>query len=384
MILRTLTSFLKRGLSDFPAMALLGPRQCGKTTLAKNLRGQYFDLELAQERLRLDLQWSEIENAKRLVIFDEAQAWPELFNRLRSAIDRDRKRCGRFLLLGSVSPSLTQQVSESLAGRMGLCELTPLLPQEVSNRRLDALWLYGGYPDGGILSSKHYPSWQSHYLNLLAQRDLPQWGLPSKPFVTERLFKMLALHHGQILNATQMGGSLGVSYHTIQNYLGFLRGAYLIRILEPYHANLKKRLLKSPKIYWRDSGLLHSLLGLENKADLFSQPWVGQSWEGWVIEQIHNMLTTRGVRFESSYFRTQDGLEADLVLKFNKTTIVVEIKLTTAPDVRDFDKLRRIGRLVHATHLCLISRTAKSQIGSNELSCHLWDFLEWIENRVLT
>ena len=182
MIKRSVQRQISKRLRDYPALALVGPRQSGKTTLAKSLGGAYFDLEQESERLRLDLEWEKVAAGKELLILDEAQSWPDVFPRLRGAIDGDRKRMGRFLLLGSVSPSLMVQVSESLAGRLSLIELTPLLLSELEtkasqNRR----WLCGGYPDGGVLEPKHYPQWQLDYLALLTQRDLPAWGLPVKP-----------------------------------------------------------------------------------------------------------------------------------------------------------------------------------------------------------
>ncbi|MBW1810410.1 MAG: AAA family ATPase, partial [Deltaproteobacteria bacterium] len=193
-------------LTNYPAVALIGPRQCGKTTLAQYIDGVYFDLEQQSERLRLDLEWDVLMAGKDLVIMDEAQSWPEVFTRLRGAIDQDRKRMGRFLLLGSVSPSLMIHVSQSLAGRLSLVELTPFLLSELetkaSRRRR---WLYGGYPDGGVLEPKRFPRWQLDYLALLTQRDLPTWGLPAKPQTTDRLLRMLAALHGQVWNASQVG-----------------------------------------------------------------------------------------------------------------------------------------------------------------------------------
>ncbi len=268
-----------------------GARQCGKTTLARSLGGEYFDLEQPAERLRADLQWEELRRADRLVTFDEAQSWPELFERLRGAIDADRARHGRFLLLGSVSPALTRQVSESLAGRLSLVELSPLLWNELeTDTARRRLWLCGGYPDGGVLTPRAFPHWQRDYLTLLTQRDLPTWGLPAKPQTTERLLRMLAALHGQVWNASQVGQSLGLSYHTVNAYLDFLVGAFLIRRLPPYSGNIRKRLVKSPRVYWRDTGLLHALLNTPDDATLLGQPWVGASWEGFVIEQALGAL----------------------------------------------------------------------------------------------
>lgn len=199
MILRKFRKLLRDRLAAYPAVALIGPRQCGKTTLARSLGGAYFDLEQASERLRLDLAWDSLVAGKELVILDEAQASPEAFVRLRGAIDEDRRQKGRFLLLGSVSPALMTQVSESLAGRLSLIELTPFLWTELKTKTLrERRWLCGGYPDGGVLKRKNFPQWQRDYLQLLVQRDLPAWGLPAKPQTTDRLLRMLAATHGQV------------------------------------------------------------------------------------------------------------------------------------------------------------------------------------------
>ena len=202
MIQRHVRRQLMVRLAAYPAVALIGPRQCGKTTLARSMAGVYFDLEQEPERLRLDLEWDGLVAGKALVILDEAQSWPEIFARLRGAIDDDRRRMGRFLLLGSVSPSLMHHVSESLAGRLSLVELTPLLSTELrAKASRDRLWFRGGYPDGGVLEPGPYPRWQLDYLALLAQRDLPAWGLPAKPQTTDRMLRMLAVLHGTIWNA---------------------------------------------------------------------------------------------------------------------------------------------------------------------------------------
>ena len=301
---------LRSRLDDYPAVAVVGPRQCGKTTLARSLGGRYFDLEQEPDRLRLDLTWEEAVDGRELVVLDEAQAWPEVFPRLRGAIDGDRGRNGRFLLLGSVSPALMTQVSESLAGRLSVIELTPLLWSELtSDRQRQRYWLFGGYPDGGVLNGRRFPVWQRDYLNLLAQRDLPNWGLTAHPQVTQRLLRMLAAVHGQEWNASQLGKSLGLSYHTVNGYLDYLEGAFLIRRLPAYHANIRKRLVKRPKVYWRDTGLLHALLNTSDRETLLRQPWVGASWEGFVIDQVLGALQCFGRPFEPYHLRTSDQRE---------------------------------------------------------------------------
>ena len=278
---------LRARLDVYPAAALVGPRQCGKTTLARSLDGRYFDLEQEPDRLRVDLEWETIIRGSALVVLDEAQAWPDIFPRLRGAIDSNRKRNGRFLLLGWVSPALMTNVSESLAGRLSIVEMTPLLRSELRNdTQRERLWLFGGYPDGGVLNGRGFPLWQRDYLSLLVQRDLPNWGLPARPQLTSRLLRMLAAIHAQEWNASQIGKSLGLSYHTVNNYVDYLEGAFLVRRLPPYFANIRKRVIKRPKLYWRDTGLLHALLNVRDRDTLLNQPWVGASWEGFVIEQI--------------------------------------------------------------------------------------------------
>lgn len=355
---RLVSDLLARRLAESPAVALTGPRQAGKTTLARSLGGVYFDLEQESERLRLDLEWSRVAAGPELVILDEAQSWPEVFPRLRGAIDEDRRRNGRFLLLGSVSPALMTRVSESLAGRLSLIELTPLLWSEVPEEAVpERLWLRGGFPDGGVLGPGAFPRWQTDYLELLVLRDLPEWGLPARPQTTQRLARMLAAVHGQTWNASQVGKSLGLSYHTVDSYLDYLEGAFLVRRLPAYHANLKKRLVKSPKVFWRDSGVLHSLLNPTDYRSLLAQPWVGASWEGFVIEQILGHLSALGRRHQAFHLRTSDGQEIDLLLEIDGELWAVEAKLTASPSPADMRRLDRVADLVGASRRWLITQS---------------------------
>ena len=376
MIFRKTTGLVLERLATYPAVALTGARQCGKTTLARSMDGVYFDLEQESDRLRLDLEWDRRVRGRDLMILDEAQSWPEIFPRLRGAIDQDRQRSGRFLLLGSVSPSLMVRVSESLAGRLSLVELNPFLWSELETAPRRRRWLCGGYPDGGVITPERYPQWQKDYLALLAQRDLPTWGLPAKPQTTDRFLHMLAALNGQPWNASQVGQSLGISYHTVNHYLDFLVGAFLIRRLPPYQANIRKRLVKSPKLYWRDTGLLHALLSVPDERGLLRQPWVGASWEGFVIEQVIGELTSGGQPFSPYYFRTSDQHELDLVLDLSGELWAVEVKLTASPGPADLSRLDKAADMVGASRRFLISQTSRPAGDERRASLDLPSFLE--------
>jgi predicted AAA+ superfamily ATPase len=365
MIKRLIENVLRNRLTEYPAIALIGPRQAGKTTLAKSLTKD-------------DSQWDNlIVNTGNLIALDEAQSWPEIFPRLRAAIDKERSRSGRFLLLGSVSPMLMTHVSESLAGRLGIIYLSPLLlcefPDMAAN--LDKVWLAGGYPEGGALSEGRFPQWHRDYLSLLIQRDLRNWGLQAKPTMTERLVSILAALHGQLWNASNVSQALGISHPTVNTYLDYLEGAFLIRRLLPFHVNIHKRLVKSPKIYWRDSGLLHSILNVAEFNLLFNQPWVGASWEGFVIEQIISTLEGLGKHCRPFFFRTHDRHEIDLVLDFGSHLWAIEIKLTSSPSDDDLRRLTASAKLIGANRSILISRLGESTASASVMVSNLPDFL---------
>jgi predicted AAA+ superfamily ATPase len=268
-------------------------------------------------------------------------------------------------------------VSESLAGRLALVELAPLLYVELKTQASkERLWLCGGYPDGGVLQPRHFPRWQDDYFNLLTQRDLPAWGLPARPQVTQRLSRMLAAVHGQTWNASRLGQSLGLNYQTVNSYLDYLEGAFLVRRLQPYHDNLKKRLVKSPKVYWRDSGLLHALLNVRNRDELLAQPWVGASWEGFVIEQILGALSAVGKPAEAFHLRTSDQHEIDLILALDHELWAIEVKLTTNPGSDDLRRLEKTAELIGADRRFLVSQTTQVIEGEKTVSCSLPWLLE--------
>ncbi len=379
MIKRLLSNLLKQRLKRFPAVALLGPRQAGKTTLSKTFSTLYYDLEQQEEQLRLDLNWNSITQSKQLIVLDEAQAMPGIFPRIRGAVDLNRKQNGRFLLLGSVAPALAKNVSESLAGRLAICELSPLILKEFKeNCDENLLWLRGGFPDGGILQKQNFPNWQNDYLTMLAQRDLPAWGLPAKPQTTMRLFKMLAACHGQIWNASHVGSSMGLSYHTVNHYLDYLQNAYLIYLLQPFHANIRKRLVKNPKVFWRDSGLLHAVMGVKTMDSLLTQPWVGASWEGWILNQIILTLQAAGESFDAFFFRTSEGYEIDLILEFSKGRWAFEFKLSSTPSPNDMRRLNMMADLIKADKRILVSKTDKFEANSKFISGNIRQCLKQI------
>jgi predicted AAA+ superfamily ATPase len=373
MIDRSLAQLIRRRLARFPAVIVVGPRQCGKTTLARTLARSYFNLEAPEERTRLDATWPEVMAGGGPVVFDEAQHWPELFGRLRGEIDARRKENGRFILVGSIAPSLMRNVGESLAGRMAVLELAPFDLGEVDD--VNRLWRHGGFPDGGVLEAGAYPVWQENYLRTMAERDLPAWGLPAKPMVTHRLFRMVAAEQGAILNLSKLGQSLGLSHHTVNTYLDHLEGAFLIRRLPPYLPNLRKRLVKAPRLYWRDTGVLHALLRLPAGDDLLAHPWAGASWEGFVIEQILSVRSSRGETCEAYFFRSHDGYEVDLVLETGRLREVIEIKLTSGPAPEDLARLDKVAAMVAASRRVLLCRVRNSVTTGSRWVVNLRDYL---------
>ena len=354
MLLRRKKTQIIQALEAFPAVVLIGPRQCGKTTLAKTLSTRYYDLEIESERLRLDLDWHKLCDTNELIVLDEAQTFAEIFPRLRAAIDLRRKVFGPFLILASVAPALMQDVAESLAGRAALLELTPLSLGEVPYSETRALWRFGGFPDGGVLDAARYPLWQESYLQLIIQRDLPNLGLPAKPILTERMLKMIAALHGQEWNASKLGASLGINYQTVNSYLEYLHGAFLTSALVPFEVNVKKRLVKRPKVYLRDSGLLHALLGVGRGDDILSKPWVGASWEGFVIEQILAALDCSQGTPTPYFVRTSSGEEIDLVLQYRGQLWAFEIKLTGEPTREHAKALRTLAPALGADRRILV------------------------------
>jgi predicted AAA+ superfamily ATPase len=328
---------IRQQLGLSPAVAILGARQIGKTTLAKQIAAEfpdsiYLDLENAQARAKLEQADVFFEaNRNRLVVLDEIQNAPELFSTMRGEIDADR-RPGRFLILGSASFKLLQQ-SQSLAGRLALVDMAPLLLSEVhqSFEDIQTLWVRGGFP-GSYTAPQDDASWlwRDAFVRHFLHSDLPALGINVEPELMRRFWRMVAHLHGQLFNASSIAASLGVSSPTVTRYLDHLVQSLMLRRLEPFHANLGKRLVKSPKIYVRDSGLLHYLLGMRNVHDLMGHPNTGASWEGFCIEQICNHLPTGA---SVSFYRTAAGAELDVVVETGRETIGFEIKFSSAPKV---------------------------------------------------
>ena len=320
-----------------PAVGILGPRQIGKTTLAKTFAAQssnsiYLDLDTAQAMARLVNPSAFFQaNRHRLVILDEIQNQPELLSELRGEIDLDR-RPGRFLLLGSASFKLLKQ-SQSLAGRLSLVDMSPLLLSEIYQTFNDTqtLWVRGGFPNSYLAKSVNASwDWRAALIRHFLNTDLPGLGITVEPQLMYRFWRMVAHLHGQMFNASSVATSLGISASSAGRYLDHLCDALMVRRLEPYFINLGKRLVKSPKVYVRDSGLLHSLLGIREVNDLLGHPSTGASWEGFVIEQIAAHLPEGALM---SFYRTAAGVELDVIVEMGRRKLGFEVKFSSSPKV---------------------------------------------------
>ncbi len=342
MIERKLQKKILRSLEQFPVVGILGSRQVGKTTLAKEIKNHigkasvYIDLELPSDLNKLqepELYLSQFIGKDKLVIIDEVQRMPDLFPLLRSLVDRDRKP-GRFLILGSASRDLIRQSSETLAGRIIYHELMPFSISEVGKTLQDIkkLWLNGGYPESYLAKDDDFSFiWRHAFIKTYLERDIPQLGIRIPAPQLRNFWTMIAHCHGQLWNASQISKSLGVTAPTVAHYQSILEETFIVRSLKPYFQNIKKRLVKSPKVYIRDSGLLHALLMNKTFNELQGHPLIGNSWEGFVIEQIISMLPAE---WEAYFYRTSAGAEIDLVIfPGQQEPIAVEVKYSSAPKV---------------------------------------------------
>ncbi len=329
---------VEKSLMKYPVVGILGPRQVGKTTLAKMIKDRikkdvvYLDLELPSDLNKLqdpELYISQFTNM--LVIIDEIQRMPSLFPLLRALTDRQRI-AGRFLILGSASPELIRHSSESLAGRIIYHELSPFIFQEIDGKKIQKLWLRGGFPQSYLSENDDESfTWREAFIKTYLEMDIPQLGIRIPAQQLRRFWTMIAHSHAQLWNASKIAGSLGISAPTVRSYLDILEETFIVRQVQPYHSNIKKRLIKSPRVYIRDSGLLHALLNIRTIEDLHGHPSLGSSWEGFVVEQIMGIFPER---WQAYFYRTGAGAEIDLVLFDGKhKSIAIEIKYSMSPKI---------------------------------------------------
>ena len=330
---RLLDNNLKDYIGYFPATAILGPRQCGKSTLIKEFlkdreESIYLDLQLESDRLKLSNPEQFFSyNEDKQICLDEVQRVPGIYSTLKSIIDKNR-RAGRFIILGSASRDLIKQSSESLAGRIGYLELSQYIFPEISEyKSVKDLWVQGGFPDSFLASLKLSQNWRNNFIRTFLERDIPQIGFSSPADTIGRLWKMLAHNHGQTLQLSNLGRSLGVSHTTVRNYIDLLNQTFMTRELKPLESNIGKRLVKSSKLYIRDSGILHSLLNISDFNELVSHPVFGFSWEGFVINNICTYLND----YEAYLYKTTQGAELDLILIKGDKKIAFELKVSDAP-----------------------------------------------------
>lgn len=339
MIDRIIEKDINKSLEYSPIVGILGPRQVGKTTIAKKIMENYknsiyLDCELPSDVSRLtNAEYYFKEHKEKLIIIDEVQNFPELFPLLRSLVDMDRNPA-RFIILGSSSPDLIKKSSESLAGRIIYHYLSgfSVLETGTDKKNLDKLWISGGFPNSFLINDEiNSFKWRESFITNFLERDIPRFGLKISSKHLRRFWIMLAHSHGSLLNLSKIASAFGVSPPTISSYIDLLEKLFLIKRLTPFYANVKKRIIKSPKIYFRDSGLLHYLLGLKTKEDLLCHPILGLSWEGFVIEQIFSLLPENLGKY---FYRTSNGNEIDLIItKGNNAVCGIEIKFSLSPNL---------------------------------------------------
>lgn len=325
---------LKTALARSPVVLLVGARQTGKTTMARSILPSddeaYFDLEDPRDLARLDEPMLALEGLRGIVVIDEVQRRPDLFPALRVLADRDPSPA-TFLVLGSASPSALRQAAESLAGRLEILELGGLGIADVGAERFDDLWLRGGFPRSFLApNNESSTNWRSNYIRTLATRDLPEFGVGLPAATIERFLALVAHTHGQLWNSAEPARALGIAETSVRKYLDVLADMMLVRVLPPWHANVAKRQVRSPKVYFRDSGLAHTLLGIDDRASLLRNPRVGATWEGVVIEECIRQM---GETMTPYFWRTSNGAELDLLLIRGDTRTGFEVKRTDAPKI---------------------------------------------------
>lgn len=332
-ISRLIEKPLQEYIEFFPVTAVLGPRQCGKSTLIKEFTKRddssiHLDLQLESDRQKLiNPEQYFTYNQDKQICLDEIQRVPEIFSSLRSTVDENRT-AGRFIILGSASRELIRQSSESLAGRIGYLELSPFIYPEIKEyQSFNDLWVQGGFPDSFLSTLKMSRNWRNNFIRTFLERDIPRIGFSLPADSIGRLWRMLAHNHGQILSLSNLGRSLGTSHTTVRNYIDLLNQTFMTRELKPLESNLGKRLVKSSKLYIRDSGILHSLLNISDFNELVSHPVFGFSWEGFMIDNICTYLN----EFEAFFYKTAQGSELDLILVKGPVKIAFELKVSDAP-----------------------------------------------------
>ena len=323
--------YLKKLLDLFPVTAILGPRQCGKTTLSQLLEADHlFDLENPADMAKLDNPKLLLEPLEGLIIIDEVQRMPDLFPLLRYLVDKYPKQ--KYLILGSASRRLLRQSSESLAGRIGYLELGGFRVTDLPPDRWRALWIRGGFPRSYLAETESDSLvWRRNFISTFLERDIPQLGISIPSHTLRRFWVMIAHYHGQILNYSELSRSFGISDMTARKYIEILQGTFMLRVLQPWYENISKRLVKSPKIYLRDSGLLHALLGFQDEQQILGHPKLGASWEGFALEATCRMLNKSNEEF--FFWRTHSGAELDLYWQEGGRAFGIEFKYTDAPSM---------------------------------------------------
>ncbi|TRX20924.1 ATP-binding protein [Flavobacterium franklandianum] len=378
-IQRTIEDTIKQYLKIFPVVAVLGPRQCGKSTLVKRLcqnwgDSLFLDLQYDIDLSKLDQPSFFFEsNADKIICLDEIQLVPQLFSVLRSVVDRNRQN-GKFILLGSASRDLIQQTSESLAGRIGLVYLAPFTINELNQLEgfcLNTFWLRGGFPDSYLSDNDGFSEiWRTNFIKTFIERDIPQLGFQIPALQLKRLLVMCAHNQGQLINYSKLGESLGLTHPTIRRYIDLLEQTFILRTVLPYETNVKKRLVKSPKVFVRDSGLLHQLLSIPDFNSLLGNPVFGSSWEGVVVENI----IVNKPDWNYYFYRTATGDEMDLILEKGNQRIAIECKASTAPKLtKGF--YRALEVIKPQKTYVIIPAPVSYEIAPNVTVCGLSEFL---------